>query len=256
MNLEPETKEKMQTKKIKSSKGKLVRSIVVLIAIAALLGGITYAWFFNQMDISTLIKIQPPSEISILGPNGSQLNSLDLSYTEKDKDADNKVTIRRVFCVQSQDDFNLEIVHTTNMKGLKFTLYPAKAENASDDSETYSNKVTDGGYTYKYGSSPFSGSYINATSAGDYKYANGTQHSTNYGTYSNVQKHAEPIYWLVKNSENTDNENKLVCDKANSIDINKNGTSKTYYRTYFVCEISWTEDTKETDIFYILAQNA
>ena len=27
-----------------------------------------------------------------------------------------------------------------------------------------------------------------------------------------------------------------------------------YHRTYYVCEISWTETTKETDIFYILAK--
>ena len=34
---------------------------------------------------------------------------------------------------------------------------------------------------------------------------------------------------------------------------NTNVTTK--YLTYYVVEISWTEDTKETDLFYLLAKN-
>ena len=57
-----------------------------------------------------------------------------------------------------------------------------------------------------------------------------------------VQIHAEPVYWLSSQS--------LATNKTNSI---KNGKT---YRTYYVCEVSWTETKKETDIFYILAKIA
>ena len=65
-----------------------------------------------------------------------------------------------------------------------------------------------------------------------------------YEEYKNVQSHAEPVYWLASN--------KLQVDKNNKVAVNETEM----YRTYYVCEISWTETTKETDIFYILAQNA
>lgn len=87
-------------KKKNSNKGKLLKSVIVLLAVIALIFGVTYAWFFNQMDMATLFTVQSPSDISILGPGGSEMASLDLKYTANEK-VENKVTIRRVICVQS-----------------------------------------------------------------------------------------------------------------------------------------------------------
>lgn len=257
MNLESETEKSVKKNRTRSSKARLARSIVVLVAIAALLGGITYAWFFNQMDISTLLKIQPPSKISILGPNGSQMNSFDLSYSASDKTED-QVTIKRVFCVESTDNFELELVHTTNLKGLTFKLYPAKQLSTTENTDSTGEMTVvedgdeNGKYKYSYDSnSAVSGSYINLAPSNDsnYKYANDSQHTTNYGEYSNVQAHAEPVYWLAKDVQKPDTENKVTKK-------DQNGDDQTYYRTYYVCEVSWTETTKETDIFYIFAENS
>lgn len=228
-----ETKTKTPTKK------KLIISIVAILAVAALIAGLTYAWFYNETDMATLMKISPPSNISILGPGGSEMTSLDLNYTAADKDENNKVTVRRVICVQSEADvvhhYNLEIVHTTNLKGLTFNLYPT--------SENGAQTVTDGGYSYKYDTSVISGKYINqARTENDYKYANDSKHSTNYKEYNNVQSHAEPLYWLVNNSQAPATNDQVTIE------------GKTYNRTYYVCEVTWTETTKETDIFYILAK--
>lgn len=257
MSLEPETEKNTKKNRTRSSKNRLVRSIIVLVAIAALLGGITYAWFFNQMDISTLLKIQPPSKISILGPNGSQMNSFDLSYSASDKNED-QVTIRRVFCVESTGDFELELVHTTNLKGLTFTLYPAtqlnEAEGTGGTEEMMTVEDGDKNKKYKYSynsSSAVNGSYLNLDSINNtkYKYADKTQHNTNYGEYSSVQAHAEPVYWLAEGVQTPDTGNKVTKK-------DQNGDDQTYYRTYYVCEVSWTETTKETDIFYIFAENS
>ena len=148
--------------------------------------------------------------------------------------------MKRVFCVQTSANKHwLEIAHTTNLKGLTFNIYKV----SGDGTET----VTDEGYTYKYDKTAIDGSYLNLKSdkpGSDYKYANNTYHDKNYEGINNkqVQIHAEPVYWLASQP--------LETNKTNSI---KNGTM---YRTYYVCEVSWTETEteKETDIFYILAK--
>ncbi len=240
-----------------SNKVKLLRAIVILAAIAALIAGLTYAWFFNRMDMATLMKIQPPSDISILGPSGQQIDSLDLSYTNDDK-KDGTVTVKRVFCVQSTDDFKLELVHTTNLNDLNFKLYRAK--KVSESTASTGNSITaEDGVEYRYENDPLKGSYINTASKPvkeKYKYANDTYHQKNYASYNNVQAHVEPIYWLAEGNDTSDI-NKLSYDKDNQLDsIDQNGDTVHQYQTYFVCEISWTETTKETDIFYIFAQYA
>lgn len=222
-----------------SNKKKLVYSILAIVVTVALLAGLSYAWFVNKTDMATLMEIKAPADIAILGPGGSEMTSMNLDYTDSDKNG-NTVTIKRVFCVQSKDNYMLEIAHTTNLKGLTFKLYEA--------SEAKDGTVTDGGITYKYDSGkPLTGNYVNQKQeTNDYKYANDTYHSKNYEKYSNVQTHVEPLYWKVTPT--------LTPSAAESDKVTIDNVD--YHRTYYVCEISWTETTKETDIFYILAKTA
>lgn len=230
-----DSKEKQDKDNLTAKKKKfrytLFSTILVLILFAALVG----AWFYYQSDMGTLLAIKEPSDISILGPDGAEMSSIDLNYTEDEKTGD-RVTVKRVFCVQtSADKHRLEIAHTTNLKGLTFNIYKV--------SDNGTETITDEGHTYKYDKTAIDGSYLNLdkTDSG-YKYANNTYHEKNYETDDLVQIHAEPVYWLSSQS--------LATNKTNSI---KNGKT---YRTYYVCEVSWTETKKETDIFYILAKIA
>ena len=232
-----DSKEKQDKDNLTAKKKKfrytLFSTILVLILFAALVG----AWFYYQSDMGTLLVIKEPSDISILGPDGSEMSSIDLNYTEDEKTGD-RVTVKRVFCVQtSAAKHRLEIAHTTNLKGLTFHIYKV--------SDNGTETVTDEGYTYNYDKTAIDGSYLNLNSnkpGSDYKYANNTYHNKNYEDKDKVQIHAEPAYWLVTQP--------LDTNKTNPISI-KNGTM---YRTYYVCEVSWTETEKETDIFYILGK--
>ena len=233
-----DSKEKQDKDNLTAKKKKirytLFSTILVLILFAALVG----AWFYYQSDMGTLLAIKEPSNISILGPDGAEMSSINLNYTEGEKTGD-RVTVKRVFCVQtSADKHLLEIAHTTNLKGLTFNIY-----KVSDDGK---ETVTDEGYTYKYDKTAIAGDYLNIakTEESGYKYADNTYHDKNYEGINKdqVQIHAEPVYWLASQP--------LDTNKTNSI---KNGTT---YRTYYVCEVSWTETEKETDIFYILAKIA
>lgn len=223
-----------QEQNIKNKKKRsLMIGAAVTVVLAALLIGLTYAWFFHQSDIATMVSIAPPSEISIRGPHGKTLTALDLSYTDNVRVGE-KVTVQRVISVSTDaKEFQLEIAHTTNSKDLTFKLYKAN--------ESENGTIADGGYAYTLDKdNPVKGRYINlAGNSGNYKYATTEKHNDNYGSYSNVQAHAEPLYWLADAyTKSTD-------------EIEKNSL------IYYVLEISWTETAeKETDIFYVLAKNS
>lgn len=242
MNNTSETDRKDNTKKII-----LVRFIVSTVVVLALLLAISYAWFTDEADMATLIEVNSPSQVSVLGPHGQDMESIDMSYTDSDKNGD-RVTIRRVISVSnSADSHQLEIAHTTNLRNLTFTLYKAtelgKADSDTGTETRDANTVVDKGYKYTYSDADkINGSYINLKdTSGNYKFADETKHSVNFDT-NNVQAHAEPIYWLSSGD--------LTSDANNG---NENVKSKNL--TYYVVEISWDETTKETDIFYIFAQN-
>ena len=63
--MERTTKKKDQTK---HSKRRLIISAAATAVVLALVIGLSYAWFFNQSNIATLISIAPPSPIAIKGP--------------------------------------------------------------------------------------------------------------------------------------------------------------------------------------------
>lgn len=239
--MDEKNQKKQQEKK---DKAKLIRSFAITIAILAVVG-LTYAWYNQQTDITTLVNVASPSIISIRGAHGDSMTELNLSYTDDEKDG-NTVTIHRVISVSSDEDKHyLEIAHTTNLKGLTFKLYKA-TESVGGNTEEIQENVSDSGYVYSYDeNNSIVGGYLNLTptNGGNYKEATKAYHSENYEEYNAVQAHAEPLYWRTTAAQNA------VENKKNN-----NVTSK--YLTYYVLEITWTETTKETDLFYVLAQNA
>ena len=247
-----EKEQKKQTGRIA-----LLRSIAAVAVVLALIIGLTYAWFFNQSNIATLVTVAPPTQIAIRGANGQELSELDLSYTDSDvttdEDGNKHVTIQRVISVKNEgEEHKLEIVHTTNMKGLTFTLYPATAVDSTTENTagTGGTTVTDSGFSYTYNrDNAVKGRYINSStpeSSNGYKYANDTYHTNNYDSYKKVQAHAEPLYWIVDELQKA----------TRASDTDSDASEQTECLTYYILEISWTETDKETDIFYVLAQNA
>lgn len=239
-------KQEKERRKWNSEKLRLFQSLLLTIGMAVLLIWVSLAWFVSQSNIATLVNVVDPAEISIRGPHGETMTALDLSYTNDDKADDGTVTIRRVISIKSSAAYHqLEIVHTTNMKGLTFKLYAAKEANGSDGTtDSTGGSITESNYAYTYNKNdPISGTYLNVgTESNNYRFASNAYHDINYGSYSKVQIHAEPVYWLA-------NGNLAATTKTNTNDT----TEETL--TYYVLEISWKEDTKETDMFYLLARN-
>lgn len=218
----------------KNSK-KLTHAMISVLVVSLFVVGITFAWLVHRNAMITLAPVIHPGNIAITGPNGTAIESLDLSYTNDcistDENGNKRVTIRRDICVKSTEEYyELEIAHTTNMKGLAFSFYATSDLNA-----------------------PLLGEYLNSSHTSEnngtflYRYADDSKPSLNYDEYTNVQKHAEPVYWKVT-SQLSSNSNHTVTETFA-------GENVTYYLTDYILTVTWIEENKETDMFYILAKN-
>lgn len=216
-------------------------SVVISLLIVA---GLTYAWMSQRAAMTTLLSIEPPDTISIIptGTDTSELTMLDLDFHENSDDTNENGTIHiyRPVCIKSTERIHqLEIVHTTNLKELSFNIYPAfMVDNGESGIKiSYSKDTT------------LSGKYINQDSDGLAK----VETLENYTDTDTVEKHAYPLYWIGVNC--TDLENKQDGWQT-IISYSETGADQSvYYKTYYVLEISWKESSKETDLFYIMAQN-
>lgn len=225
---------------------------MLLSALVALLSmvGLSYAWMAQRASMTTLLTIQPPDTITIVPTttNGSELTVLDLDYNKNNgdiKDADGTIHIFRPVCIKSTEPIHrLEIVHTTNLNDLGFHIYPAeKNEN-------------NGKVTIQSLGSELSGAYKNQD--GTAKLAK-QEVLENYAATSDVaDRNAYPLYWIGVNCAIQNNcqpgWQAVTSYTEPGIDPKTNQPID-YYCTYYILEISWKETTKETDLFYIMAQN-
>lgn len=213
-----------------------VSLVVLLTATAAV-----YAWFTNQRKIDTITKVNAPTSLKIGAGAKEDSANIDMggidvtSETVKKKDF--------VFCVYSDStvgNYKIQLAHTTNI-GFKYTIYKA-AESSTKPSEgdfvLYEDHTTEKNSHYYTKGAEISGAYLNQKEAD--KIANDTLHDKSYGTYSSVQKNAEPLYW-----QSTESIHPTTA------------TGEKGFVDYYILEVSWEGVTipndKETDMFYITA---
>lgn len=236
--------------KVKRTKIKLVISILLCVAILGFTGG-TLAWFRYLQQLNTVALVQIPSKITLSGANRSELQRISLELTPDDTiTGEGQVTIRRVFCVESTANFWLEVVRTTNIKGMDIKIYPVKATNSDLDSGTV--KGNDGLNTYYYtpDGTNLVGSYLNQVADEEYAIQAGndnTLHGENYVEGDIVQKNAEPLYWRTTEIEDFDRTD--YSKKEIAVD------EITMFYRYYVLELSWNTTEQETDMVYLLASH-
>lgn len=237
--------------------GKIITLVttVVLLLIASV--GISYAWFSQRAAMATLLDILPPDSINIIpidAETGLAMTELDLDFDEDfdDKDKDTgAITIRRPICIKSTSPVHqLEVVHTTNLNDLSFNIYPTTLDasgNVIVPNVEIAHKIV-GDYKNETGENP--GLAIK-------------ENLNNYEAGDTVEAHAYPLYWLAVNSgdksyvDNSDWDNNwtnVESTRNEEFDSAKQDY-KYYYYTYYYLEIKWQESTKETDLFYVMAQN-
>ncbi|MGN1196192.1 MAG: hypothetical protein ACI4TA_01155 [Acetatifactor sp.] len=236
--------------KIKQKKIKWIISILLYVMLLGLIG-VTFAWYRDLQQLNTVALVQIPSRITLSGANRSELQRISLELTADDVQEGNQVTIRRVFCVESTENFWLEVARTTNIENMVIQIYPVKAENSDKTSGLV--KGTDGVETFYYtpDDTYLNGDYINQVeneTIAIQKDDSGTLHAENYDDGDAVQQNAEPLYWRTDQAEvyNREEYSKPGTVEDEGIDI--------YYR-YYVLQLSWDTSAQETDLVYLLASH-
>lgn len=225
----------------------------LVIALLLALIGISMGWFTYMNRLNTISVVQIPSRITISGANRSEMQKISLEMTSDDTEQDGKVTIRRVFCIESTDPYLLEVAHTTNIPNMEIKIFPVSNTNSDPEKTSGAVKGSDEGKTFYYDpdGTEIAGTYLNKNDTIAIQENNpNSLHDQTYspGDTGKVQQNAEPLYWLSNAAEDFDKTDYSREGKAGD------GVTVIQYR-YYVLQLSWDIDEAETDMVYLLASH-
>ena len=238
-------------------------AVLILLAAIALIIGLSLSWFVGSKSLSTVGKIQTPAQLKIMGPNQTSIEPIEISYDESrgdEKKDDGTVTVRRAFCVQSDNGdpaaggqaFELQIANTTNITGLTINVYHV---TVNESSATKGDVVGLDGLNRTYSwskksSTPIKFDFINSADGTSALAKELEANDPTYGSYVNVQKNARPLYRYHKFAgSGLDGWNGKTANAA----------------TNFIIECTWNpgvvtvngktvSNVKETDMVYLIAR--
>ena len=237
-------------------------AVLILLAAIALIIGLSLSWIVGSKSLSTVGKIQPPAQLKIMGPNQTSIEPIEISYDESRGDVKNSngtVTIRRAFCVQSDNGdpaaggqaFELQVANTTNISGRTINVDLGTVNDPSNTSGTVVG--LDGlnqPYSWSTTGDPISFTFINSADATNSLAKKLSDSDPTYGTYKSVQENARPLYRYHKFAgSGLDGWNGNTANAA----------------TNFIIECTWNpgvvtvngktvSNVKETDMVYLIAR--
>lgn len=235
-------------------------AVLILLAAIALIIGLSLSWFVGSKSLSTVGKIQTPAQLKIMGPNQTSIEPVEISYDESrgdEKKDDGTVTVRRAFCVQSDNGdpaaggqaFELQVANTTNITGLTINVYHVTVNNPNDKNGTVVGlDGLNNPYSWSKGKL-ISFDFINRDETNGLAKELASNDPT-YGTYKDVQKNARPLYRYHKFAKSgLDGWNGKTANAA----------------TNFIIECTWNpgvvtangktvSNVKETDMVYLIAR--
>lgn len=239
-----------------------VLAVLILLAAIALIIGLSLSWFVGSKSLSTVGKIQTPAQLKIMGPNQTSIEPIEISYDESRGDVKNSngtVTVRRAFCVQSDNGdpaaggqaFELQVANTTNITGLTINVYHVTVNDPSNTSGTVVG--LDGlnqPYSWSKKGAPIEFHFINSADGTSALAKEFEANDPTYGSYAKVQKNARPLYRYQKFAgSGLDGWNGNTANAA----------------TNFIIECTWNpgvvtvngktvSNVKETDMVYLIAR--
>lgn len=238
-------------------------AVLILLAAIVLIIGLSLSWFVGSKSLSTVGKIQTPAQLKIMGPNQTSIEPIEISYDESRgdvKNIDGTVTVRRAFCVQSDNGdpaaggqaFELQVANTTNITGLTINVYHV---TVNESSATKGDVVGLDGLNRTYSwskksSTPIEFAFINSADGTGALAKELEKNDPTYGSYVHVQENARPLYRYHKFAKSgLDGWNGKTANAA----------------TNFIIECTWNpgvvtvngktvSNVKETDMVYLIAR--
>lgn len=239
-------------------------AVLILLAAIVLIIGLSLSWFVGSKSLSTVGKIQTPAQLKIMGPNQTSIEPIEISYDESRGDVKNSngtVTVRRAFCVQSDNDdkpaaggqaFELQVANTTNITGLTINVYHV---TVNESSATKGDVVGLDGLNRTYSwskksSTPIEFAFINSADGTSALAKELEANDPTYGSYVNVQENTRPLYRY----------HKFAKSELDGWDGNTANAA-----TNFIIECTWNpgvvtvngktvSNVKENDMVYLIAR--
>ncbi len=206
----------------KTSAKTYIRQIIATMAatILFMIAVPVFAWFSTTHDLAAYAPVSTPESLYIGAGHCERNQFEDIRYMYFDamdvKEDVNGSHWDRVFCVYGKrvSGYRLQLAFTTN-KQFTYEIYNAdeytqeEMENLTEsERETLepvaytTHAATPATYYYsikidpstEIKEGPLSGTYLNKA-AGDEILADMTMHGDTYGSYNDVHKYAEPVYW-------------------------------------------------------------
>lgn len=238
-------------------------AVLILLAAIVLIIGLSLSWFVGSKSLSTVGKIQTPAQLKIMGPNQTSIEPIEISYDESRGDVKNSngtVTVRRAFCVQSDNGdpaaggqaFELQVANTTNITGLTINVYRVTVNDPSNTSGTVVG--LDGlnqPYSWSKKGAPIEFHFINSADGTIALAKELEANDPTYDSYAKVQKNARPLYRYHKfagsgldgwngNTANAATNFIIECTWNPGVVTNTDGTK--------------VSNVKETDMVYLIAR--
>jgi hypothetical protein len=223
----------------------LAAAALLTVLLAVVLG--TQAWLYHQRSLRTMTAINAPVNLSISSGDPNASECIELGDIDVSQDGSKEY----VFSIHgtASENYILQLAHTTN---IPFTYTISYAELLNDGAAVPDDVVvyTAGDETYYYrkiasaaavtdsqSTIEVPGTWLNPDATATL--ADKTYHATTYGTYGNVQKNAEPLYWQsspITPRSKVNNADEKFCD-------------------YYILTITWSGLTndRETDLVYLMA---
>lgn len=237
-------------------------AVLVLLAAIIFIIGLTMTWFVSSKSLSTVGKIQTPAQLKIMGPNQTSIEPIEISYDESrgdEKKDDGTVTVRRAFCVRSDNGdpaaggqaFELQVANTTNITGLTINVYHVTVnESSATKGDVVGLDGLNQPYSWSKKGAPIEFHFINSADGTIALAKELEANDPTYGSYAKVQKNARPLYRYQKFAgSGLDGWNGNTANAA----------------TNFIIECTWNpgvvtvngktvSNVKETDMVYLIAR--
>ncbi len=219
--------------------GAAVRALIACVLMLCALFTSTYAWYFSKKEIASYAPISSPESLYIGAGHRDAANDTfeDIRYLYFDEmDATHETYVDKVFCIYGKGvpAYKIQLAYTTN-NPFSYSIYPAtESQTASTGAvycPTHQNPSVD--YYYSINGAELTGTFLNKQVVGGETIATSDKHNDTYGSYANVQKNAEPIYWQTTSSEIGSDRNDFV--NYYIIRVWKNGKTSNDRETDLLC---------------------
>ncbi|MBP5593046.1 MAG: hypothetical protein J6X75_02625 [Clostridia bacterium] len=237
-----------------SSKQKVVSMInrigAILLAVLFFVSSIAvpvYAWLYFGRNVAGYAPISSPESLFIGTGNEEDIKYLYFSGVDISR---SQTYMEYVLCVSGEgiQYYGLQFGYTTNNQ-FTYSLYNAtKVDSYTDGAVVYyshDESVAPSYYvkTAEQGQSPVAIpiTYLNKAESEEIL-ATDALHGNTFGSYANVNKYAEPIYWKT----------------TKSISVETGAGLTRQFTHYYILRISWEpgKNNRETDIICIAAKVA